>query len=168
MSYVRGNLPRSAVFLAAHFYFSTYDAFSNACLWYVVWAHGAGWVHSAMFVYEVVFLRYFTAFMETLTILSFPYYSFEDLDAAQIGAHFMAFFLVSFPAFYFFDCHVDDGQEISRGGSTKGGTKYRPLTLWDAFVSSCGYGMIILTSLDFVRLYLGIPLVIGGVAFAQT
>jgi hypothetical protein len=28
-------------------------------------------------------------------------------------------------------------------------------------VSSCGYGMIILILLDAVRLYLGIPLVIG-------
>lgn len=159
-----------AMFLATHFYFSTYHAFSNACLRYVVRAHGAGWMRSAMFVYVVVFLSYFTAFMETLTISSFPYYSFEDRDAAYVygSAFYGIYFLVSFPAFYFFDCHVDDGQEITRGGSTNGGTKYRPLTLWDSFVSSCGYGMIILTSLDFVRLYLGIPLVIGGVAFAQT
>ena len=64
-------------------------------------------------------------------------------------------FLVSFPTCYFFDCHVDDdGQEIKRGGSTTCGTKYRPFTLWDAFVSSCGYGMMIFTTLDFVRLYL--------------
>ena len=80
------------------------------------------------------------------------------------SAFYGTYFLSSFPAFYFFVCLVDDDcQEIKRGGSTKGGTKYRPLTLWDAFVSSCGYGMIILTTLDFVRLYFGIPLLIEDI-----
>jgi hypothetical protein len=41
-------------------------------------------------------------------------------------------------------------------------------TLMDIFVTACGHGMIILILLDFVRLYLGIPLMIDGVAFAVT
>lgn len=91
--------------------------------------------------------------METLTISSFPYYSFEDRDMAYtVGSAFYSiYFIVSFPAFFYFDQDVD---------SPDGGTA-KQVTLWDTFVSGCGYGMMMLTLLDFVRLYLGIPLIIG-------
>ena len=42
------------------------------------------------------------------------------------------------------------------------------ISLIDTVTTACGNGMMILTLLDFVRLYLGIPLVIGGVAFETT
>ena len=53
-----------------------------------------------------------------------------------------------FPAFFFFDTGIDTG-----------GPKIR---VWDAIVSSCGYGMMIMILLDAVRLYLDIPLVVGS------
>ena len=54
-----------------------------------------------------------------------------------------------------------DGSRQPNGGGDS-------VTLLDAFTTACGHGMMILTLLDFARLYLGIPLVIGGVAFAAT
>lgn len=104
----------------------------------------------------VVVLAYFTAFMETLTISSFPYYSFEDeYMAYTVGSAFYGiYFLVSFPAFLEFDDDID----CAIGDGKKG---VRVVTLWDTVVQSCGYGMIILCLLDFVRLQVGVPLVVG-------
>ena len=89
--------------------------------------------------------------METLTISSFPYYSFEDRDVAYtVGSAFYGiYFLVSFPAFLEFDDKIDEEGE-------------KDVTVWDTVVQSCGYGMIILCLLDFVRLYLGVPLIVGS------
>ena len=72
------------------------------------------------------------------------------------SAFYGIYFIVSFPGFYYFDTHVDDEKQT------------RPVNLMETFTTACGHGMMILTLLDFVRLHLGIPLVIGGVAFAQT
>jgi len=98
----------------------------------------------------VLVFSYFTAFMETLSISSFPYYRFEDRTMAYtVGSAFYGiYFFVSFPGFYIFDEEVD----LANG---------RKVTLWDTIVSSCGHGMMILILLDFVRLYLDIPLVVG-------
>ena len=88
--------------------------------------------------------------METLTISSFPYYSFEHRDMAYtVGSAFYGiYFLVSFPGFFVLD------DDIDQQSSPK-------MTVWQTFLSSCGHGMIILTLLDFVRLYFDIPLVVG-------
>jgi cycloeucalenol cycloisomerase len=162
-----------AMYLATHFYFSTYHAcISNGILRYVDRRYASGWRKSLLFWYSVLFLSYLTAFMETLTISSFPYYSFEDRTMAYIwgSAFYGIYFIVSFPGFYYFDSHIDAAGILS----TKDGVVQQPngggrsVTLMDAFVTACGHGMIILTLLDFVRLHLGIPLVIGGVAFAAT
>lgn len=73
--------------------------------------------------------------------------------AYKVGSAFYGiYFIVSFPAFLEFDAHVDDESNSRRGVK---------ITLWDTVVQSCGYGMIILCLLDFARLYLGIPLVVG-------
>ncbi|KAL3803144.1 hypothetical protein HJC23_003419 [Cyclotella cryptica] len=147
-----------AMFLATHFYFCTYHVcVSNSILRFVDTRYKAGWRKGVLFWYTVLFLSYFTAFMETLTISSFPYYSFEDRTVAYVwgSAFYGIYFLVSFPGFYYFDSNVD-------------GKKHKSLSLWDAFTTACGHAMMILTLLDFVRLYLGIPLVINGVAFAVT
>jgi cycloeucalenol cycloisomerase len=69
--------------------------------------------------------------------------------AYTVGSAFYGiYFLVSFPAFFAFDTEIDrpNGKDV---------------TVWDVVVSSCGYGMIIMCLLDFVRLYLDIPLVVG-------
>ena len=78
------NVP-IAMFLATHFYFCTYHVcISNGLLRYVDVTYARGWKKTMLFVYTILFLSYFTAFMETLTISSFPYYTFEDRTVAYI------------------------------------------------------------------------------------
>ena len=146
---IRLNNVPICMFFATHFYFSTYHVLSNIMLRKVITTFQAGSRRTLLFVSVVVAFSYVTAFMETLTISSFPYYSFDDRDMAYtVGSAFYGiYFLVSFPAFFYFDINVD----------TKNGPK---VTVMDTVVSSCGYGMIILCLLDFVRLYLAIPLII--------
>lgn len=117
----------------------------------VVTSFQQGLLRKVLFVTVVLAFSYFTAFMETLTISAYPDYSFEDRTMAYtVGSAFYGiYFIVSFPAFFRFDDDIDEG---------KGGTK---VSLYDTFVSSCGHGMMIMTLLDFVRLYLDIPLVVG-------
>lgn len=177
-----------AMYLATHFYFCTYHAcVSNGFLRFVDRSYeddaaggggGGWWRKKLLFCYTILFLSYFTAFMETLTISSFPYYSFEDRTMAYVwgSAFYGVYFIVSFPGFYYLDSHVDEGISISSKEEKKKTTTTqqqqqsydRPVTLMDTFTIACGHGMMILTMLDFVRLYLGIPLVIGGIAFAST
>jgi cycloeucalenol cycloisomerase len=154
------NVP-IAMFLATHFYFSTYHFFSNALLRKVVTTFVPGFRRKVLYGSVILAFSYFTAFMETLTISSYPYYTFEDRNMAYtIGSAFYGiYFLVSFPAFFHFDNDIDNSNNNS---SNNKNANHRPVTLWETFVSSCGYGMIILTLLDFVRLYLDVPLVVGS------
>jgi len=151
------NVP-IAMFFATHFYFSTYHVFSNALLRKVVTTFAPTFQRRLLFWGIVFVFSYFTAFMETLTISSFPYYSFEDRDMAyKVGSAFYGiYFIVSFPAFFHFDADIDDKEHTAK-----------KISLWDTCVSSCGYGMMILTLLDFVRLNLGIPLVVGEITFNE-
>jgi len=144
------NVPISLYF-ATHFYFQSYHLFSNLLLRKIVTSFQAGTRRTILFVSVVLVFSYFTAFMETLTISSFPYYSFEDRDMAYtVGSAFYGiYFIVSFPGFFYFDSDID------KASSHK-------VTIWETFLSSCGHGMIILTLLDFVRLQLDIPLVVGA------
>lgn len=144
------NVP-IAMYFATHFYFSTYHFFSNALLRKVITTYRAGAMRTVLFWAVVIAFSYFTAFSETLSISAYPDWTFEDRHMAYtVGSAFYGiYFLVSFPAFYAFDQHVDDVKHP------------RQVTVWDAFVSSCGHGLMILTLLDFVRLYLDIPLVVG-------
>jgi len=142
-----------ALYFATHFYFSTYHVFSNVLLRWVDSSYEKGVRKTLLFGAVVICFSYFTAFMETLTISSYPYYFFEDRNMAYtVGSAFYGiYFLVSFPAFYYFDNDVDSKEGGKRG-----------MTLYETVVSSCGAGMIILCLLDFVRLYLGVQLVIGS------
>jgi len=148
---IRLNHVPVAMFLATHFYFSTYHMFSNLLLRKIVTTYQPAPVRRLLFVAVVGVFAYFTAFMETLTISAYPYWTFADRNRAYaVGSAFYGiYFIVSFPAFFFFDAHIDDKDR-------------RPMTVWDTVVSSCGYGMMILLLLDFVRLYLDIPLVVGA------
>jgi cycloeucalenol cycloisomerase len=135
-----------ATYFATHFYFVTYHTFSNAILRKIETRYKPGILRS-LFFWSVVFaFAYFTAFMETLTISSFPYYSFQDRSAAyKLGSAFYAlYFIVSFPTFYRLENHYD---------------LYR--TVLEAF----GASMIVLCLLDLVRLKIGIALVIPGKLF---
>lgn len=178
------NVP-IALYFATHFYFSTYHAFSNVLLRWVTRSFEKGLmrnilvsacrintvavycmreisaltatIHDALpfskikFWSVVISFSYFTAFMETLTISSYPYYSFEDKHMAYTtgSAFYGIYFLVSFPTFFYFETQIDYKQG-------------KHATLWDTLVSSCGAGMMILCLLDFVRLYIGVNLVVGG------
>ena len=171
------NVP-IAMFFATMFYFSSYHVFSNTMLRKIKTTFEAGFKRRLLYISAVIVMSYFTAFMETLTISSFPYYSFEDRDMAYtIGSAFYGiYFLVSFPAFIELDNDIDvvleeeeKEHDMIATSSTmvpsgKSGRRRKVVvTLWDTILQSCGYGMIILCLLDFTRLYLGIPLVVGGV-----
>ena len=69
-----------AFFFATHFYFSTYHLLSNVILRKIVTTYKDGFSRKLLFWGTVVCFSYFTAFMETLTISAFPYYSFQDRD----------------------------------------------------------------------------------------
>ena len=148
------NVP-IAMFFATHFYFSSYHVFSNVCLRKIKTTFEAGIKRRILYLFTIFVLSYFTAFMETLTISSFPYYSFEDRNMAySIGSAFYGiYFIVSFPAFLEFDEDIDSKDEKMK----------RKVSCWDTFVQSCGFGMMIMCLLDFVRLFTGIPLVVGEV-----
>ena len=157
------NVP-IAMFCATHFYFSSYHLFSNLLLRHIETRYRPNLLRTLLFVSTIVVFSYLTAFMETLTISSYPYYSFQDRDMAYtVGSAFYGiYFLVSFPAFYYFDRRVDDNDDDG-GSATKsnGGGGGVAVSAWGAVVEACGYGMMIMFLLDFVRLYLDIPLVVG-------
>lgn len=87
-----------AMFLATHFYFCTYHVcVSNSILRYVEKQYTQTWRRKLLFWYTVLFLSYFTAFMETLSISSFPYYHIPltiELWHMFGGLHFMAYILL--------------------------------------------------------------------------
>lgn len=153
MPAVRLNNVPICMFFATHFYFSSYHLASNMILRKVVTSYEEGAMRTILYGSVVLVFAYFTAFMETLSISSFPYYRFEDLDMAYtVGSAFYGiYFLVSFPAFHVFDDDIDS-KEKTRSGA---------VTVWDTVVSSFGHGMVILILLDLVRLYLDVPLVVG-------
>lgn len=69
-----------ALYFATHFYFSTYHCFSNLLLRKITTSYKDTFARKILFWGTIVCFSYFTAFMETLTISSFPYYSFEDRE----------------------------------------------------------------------------------------
>ena len=149
---IRLNNVPIAMFLATHFYFSTYHMFSNLLLRKVVTSYQPQLLRTLLFMSVVGVFSYFTAFMETLSISAYPYWTFADRNMAYtVGSAFYGiYFLVSFPAFYFFEAHMD----VTHAPPNS--------SVWETIVSSCGYGMIILCLLDFVRLHLDVPLVVGA------
>ena len=99
-----------AMFFATHFYFSSYHVFSNAMLRKIKTSFEPGLKRRVLYITTVFVLSYFTAFMETLTISSFPYYTFEDRNMAYVvgSAFYGIYFLGSFPAFLEFDSQIDE------------------------------------------------------------
>lgn len=152
------NVP-IAMFFATHFYFSSYHLASNLLLRKVTTSYKPSALRTVLFGTVVVVFSYVTAFLETLTISSYPYYSFRDRDMAYtVGSAFYGiYFLVSFPVFYFFNSRVDANNTDPATKQSSGGG----MTLWEVVSSSCGCGMLILLLLDFVRLWLDVPLVVG-------
>eukprot|EP00605_Chrysophyceae_sp_TOSAG23-4_P002571 GSChrysophyteH1.ASY1.ANO1.2836.1 assembled CDS len=104
----------------------------------------------------VLAFSYFTAFMETLTISSYEHYGF-NVDRSTIysigSAFYGIYFIVSYPVFYRLDEKIDRGES--------------PHSLYNAIMEALGSGMLVLCLLDFCRLYLGVKLVIPGVALCE-
>ena len=98
-----------ALYFATHFYFVTYHTFSNLMLRKIETSYLPGWKRTSFFWLTILAFSYFTAFMETLTISSFPYYSFQNKEMAyRLGSAFYGlYFIVSFPLFYRLDEHVN-------------------------------------------------------------
>ena len=93
------------LYFATFFYFSTYHVSSYLLLRRVCTGYASILFRSIFLVRLVAVLNYFTAFTETVTISSFPYYSFEDpFMAMTVGSTFYGiYFLMSFPAFFRLD-----------------------------------------------------------------
>jgi cycloeucalenol cycloisomerase len=148
------NVP-IALFFATHFYFVTYHTFSNIILRRIETRYLPGCARTVFFWTAVLAFSYFTAFMETLTISSFPYYSFQDrFMAYTLGSAFYGiYFIVSFPMFYRVDEKV--GQHLE-------GAVVQPHSLHQTVFESLGTCMLVLILLDACRLALGIEFTMGG------
>ncbi|RYH16118.1 hypothetical protein EON65_30605 [archaeon] len=146
-----------AMYFSTHFYFVTYHTFSNVILRKIETTFVPNMMRLVLFVGAVLVFSYFTAFMETLTISSFPYYSFEDrYHAYTVGSAFYAlYFIVSFPMFYF----LDENNNLVKD---KPQPRYN---FYQTVIESFAAGMMILCLLDFGRLVAGIPLKISGVGY---
>jgi len=138
------------LFFATHFYFVTYHTISNLLLRKIESKYVEGWLRTVFFWMVVVAFSYFTAFMETLSISSFPYYAFKDrFMAYTLGSAFYGiYFLVSYPVFYRLD------EKVTKNSP--------PASLTSTILEAMGAGMIVLILLDLCRLALGIPLNISG------
>jgi cycloeucalenol cycloisomerase len=148
-----------ALYFATHFYFVTYHTLSNLLLRRIETRYAPGLSRSFFFWGSVLAFSYFTAFMETLTISSFPYYSFQDRFLAYtLGSAFYGlYFIVSFPVFY----RIDE----KMGGGERAGEQSGPHTVFQTCMESLGTCMLVLCLLDFCRLHCGIDLHIGGLAY---
>ncbi|KAJ1451236.1 hypothetical protein M885DRAFT_620936 [Pelagophyceae sp. CCMP2097] len=147
MPSVRLNNVPIPMYFATHFYFCFYHCLSNAALRKVRTMFKPSARRAVFVCAAVVAMAYLTAFMETLTIASFPYYSFEDRDAAYtVGSAFYGiYFLVSFPMF----ARIDE--------TPPGAVDAQTHTLEQALLEVGASSMLVLCLLDFVRLGLRIP-----------
>jgi len=141
------------LYFAAHFYFVTYHTLSNAILRKIETRYQPGPARSLLFWSAVLGFAYFTAFMETLSISSFPYYDFADrVMAYSLGSAFYGiYFIVSFPMFYRID-------EVKPSVVPAPPT----YTFYQTAMEGLGASMLVLCLLDACRLLAGIPLTIPG------
>jgi len=150
------NVPIPVIF-ASYFCYSTYHVFSNALMRKVETTYEKGSARTLLLVTVVIIAAYTAAFIETVFCSSFPYYKFNykndwDMALTSGSALYAIYFAISFPAFYYFDRDID----VKADDDDK--KKPRKVTLWDTTLSTCGYSMMTLMALDFVRLYLEVPL----------
>ena len=91
-----------ALYFATFFYFSSYHVFSNLIIRRFMTGYKPTRFRTVYLILLICVMSYITAFMETLTISGFPYYSFEDRDMAyKVGSAFYGiYFLFSFPMFF--------------------------------------------------------------------
>ena len=160
------NVP-IALYFATHFYFVTYHTFSNIILRFIETRYLPGTARTIFFWTAVTAFSYFTAFMETLTISSFPYYSFQDrFMAYTLGSAFYGlYFIVSFPVFYRIDEKVGQRAEGDETESVVATAVVVPHTLFQTVFEALGSCMLVLMLLDACRLYCGIEISMTGVGY---
>jgi cycloeucalenol cycloisomerase len=151
-----------ALYFATHFYFVTYHTFSNLILRKVETSFQPGFSRVFLFWSVIFAFSYFTAFMETLSISSFPYYSFADRYMAYtLGSAFYGlYFIVSYPVFYRMDEY-----RVEANGQTANTNKARTYSLYEVIFEALGASMLVLCLLDFARLACGIALTIPGLGY---
>ena len=66
------------MYFATMFYFTSYHSLSNSLLRFIDTSYAPSTARTALAAATVGGLAYGTAFMESLSISSFPYYKFED------------------------------------------------------------------------------------------
>jgi len=95
------------MYLMTHAYFNFYHVISNIMLrkTQTSLSKAPAWLRWTAMAAVVFVLSYTTAFMETLTIAHYPYYTFVDRSKMYtVGSLFYAiYFFVSFPMFYRMD-----------------------------------------------------------------
>lgn len=131
------------LYFMTHAYFMFYHVLSNMAVRFLRSGYVPGMARTVYEVALIVVLSYSTAFMEAITICAFPYYRFADVHMAYtIGSFYYGlYFLVSFPMFL----RVDEDPK-------------KTFTLFQTAVEALASSMLVLCLLDFVRLYLGVPL----------
>ena len=78
-----------SMFFATHFYFVTYHTFSNLMLRKIESRYLPSAMRAVFFWACIFAFAYFTAFMETLTISSFPCYAFEKVHCTVHSTHYI-------------------------------------------------------------------------------
>jgi cycloeucalenol cycloisomerase len=161
-----------ALYFATHFYFVTYHTLSNMMLRKIESRYVDNFKRKIFFWLTIFAFSYFTAFMETLTISSFPYYSFEDRNAAYLvgSAFYGLYFIVSFPMFYRVDEYVSIILNKKNLTTNDVNDIYIPSIVLPHSISQVvfeafGACMMILLLLDFSRLFANVDLFIPGKAF---
>lgn len=138
------------MFFATHFYFCFYHALSNCLLRYIDnFRPSPG--RLAFKAAAVAAFAYLTAFLETLTIASFPYWTFKDRRKVYTlgSAFYSIYFVVSFPAYYYLD---EAAPNVVLDPRNRSGD------LLPVVRGALAASFLVLCLLDFVRLALGIPL----------
>ncbi|KAK1289521.1 Cycloeucalenol cycloisomerase [Acorus calamus] len=140
-SWKMNDVPHTT-FLLTHVCFQFYHVASNMTLRRL--RHSvAGLPQPIQLVTEaawILALSYFIAWLETIAIANFPYYSFVDRDSMyKVGSLFYAiYFFVSFPMFLRIDEKPGDPWDLSR-----------------VAIDALGAAMLVTIILDLWRLFLG-------------
>lgn len=133
-----------ALYLITHAYFCTYHTGTTIVLrrfWTSEFYYNRGaFGRRLSSVLAIAALAYFTAFMETLTISGFPYYTFKNKDYMyKVGSVcYGLYFIVTFPMYYRLGESPSQGWDLER-----------------VAVDSLAACMLVTLLLDFWRLAIG-------------
>jgi cycloeucalenol cycloisomerase len=137
-TYNLNNVP-IVMYLLTHAYFTFYHSFMNMLQRYFFNTFKTNNItRSILYWFFIIILSYTTAYLETWSIESFPYYAFEDRSKMySIGSIFYSLcFVISFPLFK----RIDEDSKWS---------------LERVSIESLAAGMLVLCLFDFWRIIIG-------------